>query len=120
MSTPPGRPVSKLMIYTHIYILNFTKLCPEVVWGPRLHNTNIINVWGLRPNTLVTLSLRNLNPRTPFGHLNLLHCTWTRTTTSQGAFDVFVLFIIRALKYKLAVAGSGQSVCQLKTDMLET
>ena len=49
--------------------IKFVKqLCPEGAWGPELRNTSEKNVWGLRPHTFFTLSLRNLGPRTPSRH----------------------------------------------------
>ena len=65
-------------------------LCLEGVWGPRLRNKSVQNVWGLRPHTFVSLLLCNLGPRTPlrtqflrnFNILYFPHCTWGRTTTT--------------------------------------
>ncbi len=55
LSTPHGRPVN---IWRQ-------QLCPEGVWGPRLHHKCVKNVRGLRSHTFFTLLLGNLGPRTP-------------------------------------------------------
>ncbi len=44
------------------------KLVSGGVWGPRLRNTNVNNVWGLRPHASFTLLSRNLGPQTPSRH----------------------------------------------------
>jgi hypothetical protein len=44
------------------------QLYPGGVWGSRLRNKSVKNVWGLRPHTFFTFLLRNLGLRTPSGH----------------------------------------------------
>jgi hypothetical protein len=48
------------------------QLCPEGLWGRRLHNQSDKNVWGRRPHICFSLLLRNLGLQTFSGTILIL------------------------------------------------
>ncbi len=67
-------------------------MCPVGVWGTRLNNESVKNVWGRSPHTIFTFLLRNLCPQTSCGHNFCGVCIyWSAQACPQPAPHCFIL-----------------------------